>query len=200
VFGEVVPGSNGRDDLVQDVVVLRENVSALVPLKLSRERMVSKHVADPSCEVAAAQVRIRLPYIDPFELRDEFAERMSANAHGAAVCEDERMTIGHPTSDISCASAHFTRDLQPGDFKNHSVIIARVLLCPVEHPIWNGWLCTTAKPAPEVAHRACLWRPAIVTDEIARRSPLLFRQKNETLKSFEDLREAGASMSIVRCS
>jgi hypothetical protein len=57
-----------------------------------------------------------------------------------------------------------------------------------------------SEPTPEVAHRACLWRPAIVTDEIARRSPLLFRQKNETLKSFEDLREAGASMSIVRCS
>jgi hypothetical protein len=32
-----------------------------------------------------------------------------------------------------------------------------------------------------------------MTDEIARRSPLLFRQKNATLKSFEDLREAGAS-------
>jgi len=28
-----------------------------------------------------------------------------------------------------------------------------------------------------------------VTDEIARRSPLLFRQKNATLKSFEDIVE-----------
>ena len=61
----------------------------------------------------------------------------------------------------------------------------------------TGWLRTTAKLLPEVAHRACLWRPSIVTDEIARRSPLLFRQKNATLKSFEDLREAGALTSIA---
>ena len=31
----------------------------------------------------------------------------------------------------------------------------------------TGWLRTTAKLSPEVAHRACLWRPSIVTDEIA---------------------------------
>jgi len=46
-----------------------------------------------------------------------------------------------------------------------------------------------SEPPPEVAHRACLWRPSIVTDEIARRSPLLFRQKNATLKSFEEILE-----------
>jgi hypothetical protein len=36
-----------------------------------------------------------------------------------------------------------------------------------------------------------------MTDEIARRSPLLFRQKNETLKSFEEWRQLGAFMFPV---
>jgi hypothetical protein len=64
----------------------------------------------------------------------------------------------------------------------------------------NRMLRRTAKPPPKVAHRACLSRPSIVTDKLARRSPLLFRQKNATLKSFEEMMEVlkrGAFLATI---
>ena len=97
LFLQVVARSDSGDNLLQYIALLHLIESTFVQLKLAGQRMISEHVADPSAEVATAQVSIRLAHIDAFEVCDEFAESMRPQRRSLATSEYKRTPVrdGH---------------------------------------------------------------------------------------------------------